>query len=127
MRTLIVCGTRYGSTRVIAGWIAERLGFDCLITDVKDAQEPGGFDLVILGSGIYENGFMPEVISYIDKHIKALEDIKKVVFGVCLETEGVFVNGKIHPSSPRRTMKNSCTSTIKYSEEITLLSLIKQG
>jgi len=27
MKTLIVCGSRYGSTRVIAGWIAERLGF----------------------------------------------------------------------------------------------------
>ncbi|MGP8330245.1 MAG: hypothetical protein ACT6FF_08010 [Methanosarcinaceae archaeon] len=27
MKTLIVCGSRYGSTRVIAQWIAERLGF----------------------------------------------------------------------------------------------------
>jgi len=96
MKTLIVCGSRYGSTRVIAQWIAERLGFDCLITDVKDAQYPGEFELVILGSGIYENGFMPEVNAYIDKHIKTLENKKKVIFGVCLDTKGVFVNGKIH-------------------------------
>ena len=96
MKTLIVWGSRYGSTRVIAGWIAERLGFDCLITDVKDAPDPGEFDLVILGSGIYENGFMPEVNAYIDKHIKALEDKKKVIFGICLDTEGVFVDGKIY-------------------------------
>ncbi|OPX40460.1 MAG: hypothetical protein B1H13_07410 [Desulfobacteraceae bacterium 4484_190.3] len=59
MKTLIVCGSRYGSTRIIAQWIAERLGFDCLITDVKDAPDPGKFELVALGSGIYENGFLP--------------------------------------------------------------------
>jgi menaquinone-dependent protoporphyrinogen oxidase len=96
MKTLIVCGSRYGSTRVIARWIAERLGFDCVITDVKDAPEPQGFELVILGSGIYEDRFMPEVNAYIDKHIKTLENKKKVIFGVCLNTKGVFVNGKIH-------------------------------
>ena len=95
MKTLIVCGSRYGSTRVIAGWIAERLGFDCLITDVKDAPAPGKFELVILGSGIYENGFMPEVRAYIDRHIKALENKKKAIFGVCLDTSGFYVNGKI--------------------------------
>jgi menaquinone-dependent protoporphyrinogen oxidase len=95
MKTLIVCGSRYGSTIVIAQWIAERLGFDCLITDVKDALDPGEFELVILGSGIYENGFMPDVNAYIDKHIKTLENKKKVIFGVCLDTSGFYVNGKI--------------------------------
>ncbi|MBT9162478.1 MAG: hypothetical protein DDT27_01036 [Dehalococcoidia bacterium] len=52
MKTLFVCGSRYGSTRVIGEWIAERLGFDSLITDVGDAPDPGEFDLVMLGSGI---------------------------------------------------------------------------
>lgn len=96
MKTLIVCGSRYGSTMVIAGWIAERLEFDCLITDVKDAPDPEEFELVILGAGIYNDAFIPEITDYIDRHIKALEDKKKVLFGVCLDTAGVFFNGKIH-------------------------------
>ncbi|MCL0094602.1 flavodoxin domain-containing protein [Dehalococcoidales bacterium] len=96
MKTLFVCGSRYGSTRVIGEWIAERLGFDSLITDAGDAPDPGEFDLVVLGSGIYNDSFIPEVMDYIDRHIEVLEDKKKVIFGVCLNTTGVFVNGKIH-------------------------------
>jgi len=96
MKTLFVCGSKYGSTRVVAGWIAERLGFDSLITDAGDAPGPGEFELVILGSGIYNDGFMPGVMDYIDDHIEVLENKKKVIFGVCLDTTGVFVKGKIH-------------------------------
>ncbi|MCL0069336.1 flavodoxin domain-containing protein [Dehalococcoidia bacterium] len=96
MKTLFVCGSRYGSTRVIGEWIAERLGFDSLITDAGDAPDPGEFDLVMLGSGIYNDGFIPGVMDYIDRHIEVLEDKKKVIFGVCLDTTGVFVKGKIH-------------------------------
>ncbi|MCD6570326.1 MAG: hypothetical protein J7L53_06455 [Deltaproteobacteria bacterium] len=96
MKTLIVCSSKYGSTKVIAGWIAERLGFESLITDVKDAPNPDEFDLVILGFGIYEDRPMPEILDYIDKHIKILEEKKKVIFGVCLDTRGFFVKGKIH-------------------------------
>lgn len=96
MKTLFVCGTKYGSTMVIAGWMAERLGYDSLIAEAKDAPAPGEFDLIIFGSGIYNDAFIPDVMDYIDRHIKVLEDKKKVLFGVCLDTTGVFVNGKIH-------------------------------
>ena len=96
MRVLIVYGTKYGSTKIIAEWIAERLGFDSLIAEVKDAPNPEGFDLVIIGSGIYNDSFLPEVMDYIDRHIEVLEDKKKVIFGVCLDTTGVYIKGKIH-------------------------------
>ncbi len=96
MNTLIICGSRYGATRVIAGWIAERLGYECLIVDVKEAPDLHEFDLIIIGSGIYEERPMPEILNYIDKHIKILEEKKKVIFGVCLDTSGFFVRGKIH-------------------------------
>jgi menaquinone-dependent protoporphyrinogen IX oxidase len=95
MKTLIVYSSKYGSTKVIAGWIAERLGFDCMIINAKDAPAPVDFDLVILGSGIYEGSPMPELNAYIDRHIKVLEGKNKVVFGVCLDTKGIFVKGKI--------------------------------
>jgi len=96
MKALIVYGSKYGSTKVISEWIAERLNFDTVIKDAKDAPSPGDFDLVLLGSAIYEGSFMPEVSNYIDKHMDTLEEKKKVIFGVCLDTEGVFVKGKVH-------------------------------
>lgn len=36
-----------------------------LIVEVKDAPNPEGFDLVIVGSGIYNESFLPEVMDYI--------------------------------------------------------------
>ncbi|MCL0086193.1 flavodoxin domain-containing protein [Thermodesulfovibrionales bacterium] len=93
MKTLFVCGSRYGSTRVIGEWIAERLGFDSLITDAGDAPDPGEFDLVILGSGIYKGSFIPGVMDYIDRHIEVLEDKKKVIFG-----GAGLLHGEINPA-----------------------------
>lgn len=52
MKVLFVYGTKYGSTKIIAEWIAERLGFDSLIVEAKNALNPEKFDLVIIGSGI---------------------------------------------------------------------------
>jgi len=95
MKTLIVCASKYGSTKVIGEWIAERLGFDCFVTDVKGSPDPDGFDLLILGSGIYEDRVLPELSEFIDKNIKILEEKKKIIFGVCLDTNGFYVNGKI--------------------------------
>jgi len=96
MKVLFVYGTKYGSAKIIAEWIAERLGFDSLITEAKDAPDPEEFDLIIMGSGIYNDTLLPEVMDYIDRHIEVLEDKKKVIFGVCLDTTGVYFRGKIH-------------------------------
>ena len=96
MKTLFVCGSRYGSTKTIAGWIAERLGHDSLVTGAEDAPDPKGFDLVVLGSGIYNGAFLPELTDYIDGHLEVLEEKQKVVFAVCMDTAGVFVKGRLH-------------------------------
>ena len=96
MKVLFVYGTKYGSTKIIAEWIAERLGFDSLIVEAKNALNPEKFDLVIIGSGIYNGSFLPEVIDYINRYIKVLDEKRKVIFGVCLDTTGVYVKGKIH-------------------------------
>ncbi len=96
MNALIVCGTKYGSTMVIGEWIAERLTFDSKVYDVKDAPPPDDFELVILGSGIYEGKILPEINKYIDNHLKVLEEKKTAIFGVCLDTTGVFVKGRLH-------------------------------
>jgi len=96
MKALIVYGGKYGSTKVISEWIAERLNLDTVIKDARDAPSPDDFDLVLLGSAIYEGAFTPEVSDYIDKHIDILEEKKKAIFAVCLDTKGVFIKGKVH-------------------------------
>ena len=95
MKTLFVC-SRYGSTKTIAEWLAERLGHDSLVTGAEEAPDPKGFDLVVLGSGIYNGAFLPELTDYIDRHLEVLEEKQKVVFAVCMDTAGVFVGGKVH-------------------------------
>jgi len=96
MKILIVYGTKYGSTKVIAEWIAERLGYDSVIAEAKEAPSPEKFDLVIIGSSIYNDTFLPEVTNYIDKYIEILENRKKVIFGVCLDTTGVYFKGRVY-------------------------------
>ena len=55
MKALIICASKYGSTKIIGEWITERLGFDSTVADAESAPAPHGFDLFILGSGIYED------------------------------------------------------------------------
>lgn len=95
MKTLIICASRYGSTKVIGKWIAERLGFDSTVADTESAPAPDGFDLFIFGSGIYEDSVLPALSKYIDNNYKALDEKKKALFGVCLDTKGFYLNGKI--------------------------------
>ena len=95
MKTLIVCASRYGSSNVIGEWIAERLAFQCEVCSFTDAPPPGGFDLVILGGGIYEDGFLPGFVEYIKQHIQILNQKKTAVFAVCMDATGVYVGGRV--------------------------------
>jgi menaquinone-dependent protoporphyrinogen oxidase len=67
-----------------------------VIAEAGNAPDPGEFELVVLGSGIYNHGFTPEIMDYIGRHLAALEGKKKALYGVCLDTAGVFVNGRLH-------------------------------
>ena len=95
MKTLIVCASRYGSSNVIGEWIAERLAFQCEVCSFTDAPSPDGFDLVILGGGIYEDGFLPGFVEYIKQHIQILNQKKTAVFAVCMDATGVYVGGRV--------------------------------
>jgi len=95
MKTLLVYGSRYGSTKLIGEWIIERLGFDAEIRDVKEAPAPSGYELIIIGSGVYSEGVLPEVNAYIDKYLNVLEEKQVVLYAVCMDVEGVYFKGKI--------------------------------
>ena len=96
MKTLIVCASKYGSTLEIGRWLAERLGGDCLVDKAESMLDPADADIVILGSGIYNHHVLPSVQEYVNRFKDALKGKKTVVFGVSMDTTGVFVRGKVH-------------------------------
>lgn len=99
MTVKIVYATRYGSSREISGWIAERFeaeGFTVRLENVSDAEGAEGYDLVLLGSGIYNHGFLKELEEYIEKHSESLKNIKTALFGVAMKTEPIMYKGRSH-------------------------------
>jgi len=92
-----VCASRYGSTLTIGHWIADRLPWETVdVYPVDRAPEPEGYELVFLGGGVYDEGVNKEIISYAGKHLDCLKDKKTVLFAVCLDTKGAYVDGKFH-------------------------------
>lgn len=99
MTVKIVYATRYGSSREISGWIAERLeaeGFTVRLENAADAEGAEGYDLVLLGSGIYNHGFLKELEDYMETHSDSLKNTKTALFGVAMKTEPIMHKGKSH-------------------------------
>lgn len=96
MKTLIVYATKYGSTREIANWIAERIGNNTVVSDAKDMLDPIEYDLVVMGSGIYSHHVLKELNDYVERYYEQLKGKNLVIFGVAIDTTGVFVRGKVH-------------------------------
>lgn len=98
MKVLIMYASRYGTTAVIADWIAERLMYEGWETKKGEAREAlssfSGYDLVLMGSGIYANGFLPEMESFIEQRKDELAEVKTAFFGVAMKTESMLVKGK---------------------------------
>lgn len=96
MNYLIVCAGKYGSTLQTGRWIAERLEGKTRVTEAKEMPDPSDWDAVILGSGIYSHTVLPDIMRYVDTYREAIAGKKTAVFGVAIDTTGVFVRGKVH-------------------------------
>jgi len=99
MNVRIVCASRYGSTRLIGEWIGERLSLGGHQVDVQEAASAGppeGADLVVLGSGIYADKFLPELKAYIEQHADALGERAVALFGVALQRAPMIHKGRLH-------------------------------
>ena len=99
MKALIVYASRYGSTATIGRWIAERLryeGIDINLRSASDDVSLNDYRLVILGSGIYNHGVLPELRSFVEDEKDILRSKKVAIFGVAMRTTPVFKNGKVH-------------------------------
>lgn len=78
MNGIILYKSKYGATKQYADWIAERTGFSCIKTDDADMKKISGYDIVILGGGIYASGIAG--LSFLKKNIDKLKDKKIIVF-----------------------------------------------
>ncbi|MGE4267367.1 MAG: flavodoxin domain-containing protein [Deferribacterales bacterium] len=99
MKILTVYATKYGSTETVAQWINDRFligGHDARCMNVVENPECGGFDVVILGSGIYSHKFLSEMEQYIASNIDALMLSKTALFGVAMRTETFFRRGNAY-------------------------------
>lgn len=95
MKTLIVCASRYGSTLEIGRWIAERLPWrETEVVTLAQAPDPSGFELIFLGSGVYNEKVSNEIVSYAENHRDVLGGKQLIVFAVCLDTRGAYMKGK---------------------------------
>lgn len=97
MKTAVIYASRYGSTAEISEWIAQRFaaeGYSAEVINVSDANSAGEYDLVLLGSGIYSHGFLPELETFIEKNADELSKTATALFGVAMMTTPMMVRGK---------------------------------
>lgn len=93
---LIVCASKYGSTIQTGRWIGERLEGEVTVFDAEQMTDPQGFDVILLGSGIYSHTVLSPIKKYVDTYNDVLSKKQTAVFGVAIDTSGVFVKGKVH-------------------------------
>lgn len=96
---LLVCATRYGATKTVCSWIAERLrmaGHDACVCPAEEMRSPDGFNLIILASGIYGHRFLASMDSYIKQHQDILQNKNTALAGVAMRTETFFKGGRAY-------------------------------
>jgi menaquinone-dependent protoporphyrinogen oxidase len=75
---IVVYGSKYGSTREVAQAIADGLQADIAaastMPDIRDCE------LVVVGSPIYGNDYLPSVIEFIQSHRSELENKRIAAF-----------------------------------------------
>lgn len=68
MNVIVVYASRYGSTKEIAEFIAERLrehGMQTEVRSVGAAPDPGDYDAVVIGSAVYMEHWMKEAVEFV--------------------------------------------------------------
>jgi menaquinone-dependent protoporphyrinogen oxidase len=79
-RALVVYDTKYGATEQIANWIAEGIN-DADIRHVDDI-EGLDYDLVVVGSPIYNDMPSPRIVDFLEKYQDVLQNRKVALFTV---------------------------------------------
>lgn len=77
MRVLVLCGSKYGSTRDIARYMAERLHEAGLEVNVGSATYAGRLDIydaLVIGSAVYMGSWLKEPAEWVRRHAPALRE-----------------------------------------------------
>jgi len=75
MRVIVLYASRYGSTKGIAEFIAEKLrqhGAQAEGLSVDAAPDPGDYDAVVIGSAVYMGHWMKEAVEFVRRNRTAL-------------------------------------------------------
>jgi menaquinone-dependent protoporphyrinogen IX oxidase len=79
----VLFGSRYGSARDAALWIAEGMGGIADVFDARENPDLSAFDAIIVGSGIYTGKIDPPLAAYLAKNGSAFSNRIKALFIVC--------------------------------------------
>ncbi|OPY31368.1 MAG: protoporphyrinogen oxidase [Methanomassiliicoccales archaeon PtaU1.Bin124] len=89
MRALVAYGSKYGSTKEIAERIAKNLREGGMTVDLKNVTEEkvtaGGYDLAVVGSGIYAGKWMKPVLKFLQDGSPELSKGKVALFACCMD------------------------------------------
>jgi menaquinone-dependent protoporphyrinogen IX oxidase len=98
-RVLIIYDTRYGSTKIIAEWIAEGVvsrGHAAVAVQNVAEADPRGFDFIVIGSPIYEEHPLPSVVNFLAANRDHLNDTDVALFVVCVDYGAVPKEELVH-------------------------------
>jgi two-component system CheB/CheR fusion protein len=144
MKVLVTVASKHGSTREIAGALAEELRKSAVEADLKDVSDVTrfeGYDALILGSAIYAGNWLPEARQFAEQHRAELSRVPVWLFssgplgeedpkphddpdklaasmgGVEWREHRVFV-GKLDPVRPRRILIVEVTEMVQSRREL---------
>lgn len=83
MKVLVAVASRHGSTREIAGAIADELRAAGLDVDCREAGEVtdvAGYDAAVLGSAVYMGSWQPDALRLVERHREGLAGIPVWLF-----------------------------------------------
>lgn len=99
-QVLIVHATRYGSVEEVARYIAEILrdeGAACDIVAARDAVDLDGYDLIVLGTGLYMNRVHRDALHFLHDHHAALAVQPLAVFAMGPLSNAPEEKAKVRP------------------------------
>jgi menaquinone-dependent protoporphyrinogen IX oxidase len=80
---VIIYGSRYGSTAQTAEWIAEGMAGKAAVVAAKDAGDLGGYEKVVLGSGIYGDLLHADMAVFLETRGDEVKSRLLALFVVC--------------------------------------------
>ena len=80
VKGIILYQSKYGATKKYADWLKEETGYDCIETKKATLSLVQGYDVIVLGGGVYASGIVG--LQFLKKNVNLLSDKKIVVFAV---------------------------------------------